>query len=146
VLHRKPPKPIHYDNYLPGQCRFCGEGIFNEKTGKLKTRANWHPACVKAYKAIYWPAETRKEVWKRDKGQCARCPTKLEKLKSAWHVDHIVPLIEAQGDLSYWRMGNLCTLCIPCHKLKTSEEATARAEKRRKDLAMLNTGSKLPKE
>jgi 5-methylcytosine-specific restriction endonuclease McrA len=141
VIHRKPPKPIHYDNYMPGQCRFCGEGIFNEKTGKLKTRANWHPACVKAYKALYWPAETRKAVWLRDKGQCAHCSVKLEKKGGGWHVDHIKPLIEAHGDLDYWRLPNLQTLCHPCHFKKTGEEATARAARRREQLAALKKPS-----
>jgi 5-methylcytosine-specific restriction endonuclease McrA len=46
-------------------------------------------------------------------------------------MDHIKPLIEAQGDLSFWQMGNLQTLCHPCHTAKTSSEATERAAKRR---------------
>ncbi len=111
--------------------------ILNEATGKIKTRANWHPACLKAYKAIYWPQETRREVWKRDKGQCARCPTRSSSLRGAWHVDHIRPLIEAHGDLDYWRLPNLATLCHPCHHRKTGEEATARAAKRREQLQAL---------
>ena len=46
-------------------------------------------------------------------------------------MDHIKPLIEAQGNLDYWRLGNLQTLCTDCHVKKTSAEATARAEARK---------------
>jgi 5-methylcytosine-specific restriction endonuclease McrA len=46
-------------------------------------------------------------------------------------MDHIVPLIQANGDLQYWRLPNLQTLCTPCHTIKTSREATERAAARR---------------
>lgn len=137
MRYRKPPKPIHYDNFAPGQCRFCGEPIL-KPNGNLNTRAFWHKTgCLQAYKAMYWPQETRKAVWKRDRGQCASCPTKFDSIRGAWHVDHIKPLIEAHGDLDYWRMPNLCTLCVPCHTSKTSAEATARAAARREQLEKL---------
>lgn len=48
-------------------------------------------------------------------------------------MDHIKPLIEANGNLDYWKMNNLQTLCRSCHTKKTSEEATKRAEKRREE-------------
>jgi 5-methylcytosine-specific restriction endonuclease McrA len=140
VLHRKPPKPIFYDNFSPGQCRYCGEAILDAK-GKLRIRANWHAGCLEAYKTIYWPAHTRKAVWKRDHGQCAHCPTKADSIRGNWHVDHIKPLIEAKGDLDYWRMENLATLCVECHTIKTSAEATARAAARRAALASIHETS-----
>lgn len=46
-------------------------------------------------------------------------------------MDHIKPLIEANGNISYWEMPNLQTLCIKCHTAKTSAEATQRAADRR---------------
>jgi 5-methylcytosine-specific restriction endonuclease McrA len=46
-------------------------------------------------------------------------------------MDHIVPLIESNGNLKFWKMGNLQTLCKSCHTTKTSSEATERASKRR---------------
>jgi 5-methylcytosine-specific restriction endonuclease McrA len=46
-------------------------------------------------------------------------------------MDHIKPLIEAQGNLDYWRLTNLQTLCHDCHKKKTGAEATARAVARK---------------
>lgn len=99
--------------------------------GKLKIRANWHPSCLEVYKTIYWPTHTRKVVWRRDQGQCAKCGVESPRKGGGWHVDHVQPLIEAQGDLDYWRLSNLETLCVPCHKTKTAAEATARAAQRR---------------
>jgi 5-methylcytosine-specific restriction endonuclease McrA len=46
-------------------------------------------------------------------------------------MDHIKPLIAANGDISYWQLPNLQTLCTPCHTAKTSQEATERAAKRK---------------
>lgn len=131
MKHRIPPKPIHYSTAPLGYCRYCGGGIYRED-GRLKTRANWHPSCLEEYKLIYWPGKTRAAVWKRDHGQCAHCVNKADRNRNgAWHMDHIKPLVEAKGDLSYWRLGNLQTLCEPCHKAKTAAEATARAAARR---------------
>lgn len=130
--YRKPPKPAAYDS-PPGYCRYCGHAIVNA-AGKLNLRANWHPPCVETYRVIYWPQETRKAVWRRDRGQCANCPTRFGSLHDAWHVDHHRPLIEAQGDIDYWLLPNLKTLCTPCHAAKTKEEAGERARKRREGL------------
>lgn len=51
-------------------------------------------------------------------------------------MDHIKPLIESNGNLEYWKMGNLQTLCKSCHHKKTGEEATQRAEERKKAKAL----------
>lgn len=37
-------------------------------------------------------------------------------------VDHIRPLFEAHGDMSYYEMENLVSLCIECHKKKTKTD------------------------
>jgi len=120
--HRIPPKPVFYFSAKKGSCRFCGEIIFNDN-GEIRTRANWHTKCVTEYKIIYWPAKTALEVKKRDKGICASCGNKTKD----WQVDHIKPLIEANGQLEYWLMDNLQTLCIECHKIKTISESKQRA-------------------
>jgi 5-methylcytosine-specific restriction endonuclease McrA len=125
--HRTPPKPKHYSTAPKGHCRYCGKGIF--KGEKLNMRASWHEHCLKEYKLIYWPKETRKAVWRRDRGTCASCGTKCH-IKN-WDLDHRQPLIEAKGRIEFWKMDNLATLCKPCHKEKTSREATARAAARR---------------
>lgn len=63
---------------------------------------------------------------------CAVCNTQCEKKgKNGWDLDHKIPLIEGDGSLSFWQMGNLQTLCKQCHKDKTSREATERATRRR---------------
>lgn len=129
--HRKPPLPPHYETAPEGTCRWCNVPIGLTKTGK-PSKSRWHPICVKEYKFLFWPAATRREVWKRDKGKCNSCGIVCEKKGPlGWDLDHITPLIEGTGDLSFWQMGNLQTLCKPCHKEKTSREATERAAKRR---------------
>ena len=139
--HRKPPKPPFYDTYIYGQCRYCGGEILDKK-GQRSKRAYWHPACVEEYKLIHFPADIRRAVYKRDKGKCASCGTTNKYLRGAWDMDHIKPLVESQGDLSYWKLPNLQTLCKPCHITKTSAEATARAAARKalKNIDSLDSG------
>ena len=98
--------------------------------------------CIYEYSYIFHRAETRKRIWKRDKGYCAGCgdvfPRKSRHHDLKWHVDHIKPLWEQKGkrfeeiDLDYWREDNLQTLCTECHTKKTSAEATERAELNKK--------------
>lgn len=138
--HRIPPKPKYYDSAPAGDCRYCGQPIY-KKDGKINLRAGWHKECVEEYKLIYWPKETRKAVWNRDRGHCEGCGTKCG-LKG-WDMDHRKPLIEAKGDISYWKLDNLQTLCWECHKKKTGSEASMRAEARRiQKEQMKHTGTK----
>ena len=138
--HRIPPKPVYYDTAPAGDCRYCGQPIY-KKDGKINLRAGWHKDCVEEYKLIYWVKETRKAVWKRDRGHCAGCGTKCG-LKG-WEMDHHKPLYEANGDITYWHLSNCTTKCHACHKAKTSKEATARAEARAiQKEQMIGTGTK----
>lgn len=131
MKHRTPPKPPYFDSAPKGTCRWCNGDIL-KNTGERNTRANWHPKCVQEYKLIFWPAVTRRAVFKRDKGLCAKCGHQCaRKYNDVWHLDHIKPLVESQGDISYWGLDNLQTLCQPCHKAKTGAEATARAAARK---------------
>lgn len=130
MRHRKPPKPIHYDNAAAGYCRFCGEIILTDK-GRHNRRANWHKPCVAAYKRIYWPRETRKAVFKRDGGICCDCGLVCDNKSEPWEVDHIRPLYEANGDIDFWKMPNLATRCLDCHKQKSAREAAQRAAARK---------------
>jgi hypothetical protein len=41
---------------------------------------------------------------------------------SAWQHDHIRPLIEANGDLTFWQLDNIQTLCTACHVAKTADD------------------------
>jgi 5-methylcytosine-specific restriction endonuclease McrA len=129
--HRLPPKPPFYNSAKPGHCRVCGLVILN-KAQRTNVRASWHPRCLLDYKLIHWPAVTRRAVWSRDHGKCAICGGQCARRGAdGWHMDHIKPLIEAQGQLDYWRLPNLQTTCMPCHYKKTGLEATARAIMRR---------------
>lgn len=133
MSYRTPPKPLHYDTAPPGTCRWCNELIGLTKTGR-QSKSRWHEACGKEYEILNFVGETRKAVWKRDQGKCAACGVVCDrKGKNGWDMDHIKPLIEAKGDLAYWRLPNLQTLCKACHIKKTSAEATQRAEMRRKE-------------
>jgi 5-methylcytosine-specific restriction endonuclease McrA len=132
VLHRKPPKPAAYEA-KPGTCRYCGNPLLDEQ-GRIRKRASWHKDCLEEFKIIYWPAETRKAVWKRDRGQCANCPTICDGFEIPWEMDHRKPLIEAKGNIEYWKLFNLDLLCLTCHSKKTSAEATARAAARKNKL------------
>ena len=117
----------------------CGLGIY--KDWKINNSSTWHPDCSYEYMMIYHPTETRKRIWQRDGGECAKCgelqPRKSRYHDLKWHVDHIKPLWEQKGkkfdeiDLSYWGEDNLQTLCTKCHTEKTSKEATIRAEMKR---------------
>ncbi len=136
--HRTPPKPPHYYDRVKGRCRMCGLGIY--KDDKINKRSTWHPKCADEYMMIYHAGETRRRIWQRDKGQCAKCNnvqprrSRIKHLK--WHVDHIRPLYEQKGkrfdeiDLTYWHEENLQTLCFQCHADKSALEAKDRADKR----------------
>lgn len=43
-----------------------------------------------------------------------------------WQADHIRPLIEANGDLSFYLLANLQTLCTKCHLAKGAEDRQRR--------------------
>lgn len=144
--HRKAPLPDSMKRpAVRGMCRWCGLPVLNGK--QQSTKRTWHPACVAAFKLIHWPAETRRVVFERDKGVCARCrkDTMAEKREREghwwkggmpngtgrlWQHDHIRPLLEANGDLSFWSLDNIQTLCTPCHIEKGKEDNARRREAR----------------
>jgi 5-methylcytosine-specific restriction endonuclease McrA len=45
---------------------------------------------------------------------------------SWWQHDHRRPLVEANGDLSYWQLDNIQTLCTACHIVKGREDNARR--------------------
>jgi 5-methylcytosine-specific restriction endonuclease McrA len=145
--HRRPSIP--FSDAPRGTCRWCGDGILHEageKRGETNGRRRWPPVCVDAYNESD-PREARRRVRKRDRGRCAICGLDTVKLRrslrgkgavararalgfkrrgSFWELDHIVPLIDGGGH----ELSNLQTLCTPCHKRKTSDEAAVRREAR----------------
>lgn len=129
MSHRVPEKPESYLNPKKGYCKWCAGEILRPD-GKLNLRAYWHKECVKEYKMIFWPRYTKKQVYRRDKGKCVKCS---EQTKKWWHMDHIIPLIESNGNLDFWRLPNLQTLCKKCHIEKTSKENSERAKNKREN-------------
>ena len=127
---RKPPKPKSYWTKTKGQCRWCGQMIFKEN-GTINERRSWHEDCATLYMIIYHSREQRAQLRKRDGGKCNHCG----KVSKRWDADHIKPLVEQKGlkaeeiDLSYYMMGNLQTLCKPCHRKKTNSEVHLRSKK-----------------
>lgn len=143
TVHRRPT--IRFSDAPRGQCRWCGEPILHsegDKQGEPNLRRRWHPECVDAYNASD-PGELRRALRKRDRGCCAICKLDTNGLRrelkgrgrarklrergfkprqSLWEADHIVPLIDGGG----YGLDNLQTLCTPCHKQKTADEARAR--------------------
>lgn len=136
MLVKPPPKGI---------CRWCD--------GPCDPKRQWHPACVVEFKIVAWPSEARLATWNRDKGICARCrkdscanlrvyladkgrfQQAIDNYVSRqsgdlWQHDHIRPLVEARGDLSFWRLDNIQTLCTPCHKQKGREDHARRRQER----------------
>jgi len=150
TAHRRPT--IEFSDAERGTCRWCGETILyreGPKCGEVDRRRRWHPECVEAYDASD-PREARRALRKRDRGVCVECRLDTKKLarevkgkgrtrklrergfkprSSLWEVDHIVPLVDG-GSFDF---ENLQTLCIPCHKRKTAEEARERARRRAGD-------------
>lgn len=47
-----------------------------------------------------------------------------------WQHDHIRPLVEANGDISFWHLDNIQTLCTACHVAKGKEDSRRRKAQR----------------
>jgi hypothetical protein len=129
-IYRNPPMPAWFYNAPWGTCRWCNKPILKED-GTINTRRRWHPTgCLHDYLIIADHKYAKRQVKKRDKGICASCG-KYCHYRHEWQLDHIRPLIEAKGDLSFWRMGNLATRCNTCHFLKSAQENSDRAKLRK---------------
>lgn len=70
----------------------------------------------------------RRALLKRDNGVCAQC--KMD--DRPWNSEHRFPLWLADNanpdHAKYWRIENLETICVDCHKPKTKAEAAQRAK------------------
>jgi 5-methylcytosine-specific restriction endonuclease McrA len=147
------PRGLHPDQRAT--CKWCGEAIYRRNVKGQIVPANarrWHdgrevdpraapePNCLEEYRALKsW--RFRDAVGARDKGVCASCGRdvlaeqqreaearwRADNPEPTWEADHIVPLEDGGEHL----MANAQTLCSPCHRRKTAEEATARAARRR---------------
>ena len=84
-------------------------------------RKHWHQACADIWVRMNNPVKMRKYVIVRDKFKCQECGYQGI-LLSEFEADHIKPLFEAHGDLSYYDSDNVETKCKPCHKKKTKAD------------------------
>ena len=142
-----PPKP-------PLLCRLCQVPLSGRRTSWCSDE------CFDAYYSVVSSSHLRMLVYRRDKGICAACGLDCEELErtvnnmnhegskaakkvlrengfnvysggygiySLWDADHIEPLDEGG---SSWEMLNVQTLCHPCHKAKTAEQASRRGKQR----------------
>ncbi len=115
---------------------------------------------MESYYLVVSGSYVRGRLWKRDRGVCAQCGLdtdsitrrliamdreakraatlelaklgfKLKPYRSAlyslWEADHVVPLAEGGS----YSLDNIQTLCVPCHKEKTAEQAARKAKQRR---------------
>lgn len=84
----------------------------------------WWRAKQTAYKPIpaaegYWTHSPRKQQWQV---WYMRAKYKYEWATSykgpthTWEADHEIPVIEGGGEIG---MGNIRTLCVPCHRIQT---------------------------
>lgn len=134
-----------------GLCRVCGVRV----SGRRRTFCS--DDCVQVYLQDDWKF-IRGRVQKRDRGVCAACGLDTEILmrvmrraggrngcwawflrdiwrqldfglnqRALWEMDHI--LERARGGTN--DLANLQTLCVPCHKDKTSRFSRERAQDRR---------------
>ena len=135
------------------KCRLCD--------GELPSRRRaWcSEDCLDAYFMVISGSHVRVKVFERDRGVCAECGLDTNELEnrvrylamepkrvavnmlaaqgfnaslwggwtSLWDADHIDPLNEGGG----YGLDNLQTLCTPCHKEKTAEQAGRKAKQRK---------------
>jgi len=132
---RRPPMPIVPDS---AACRWCAASLLyppgHKKAGQPNHRRRWcskeDAPCVSEYRIASFQGDLRKALWKRDRGRCAGCG----KTGADWDADHIVPLWKVPDEVRlderhlYWGLSNGQTLCTCCHSIKTKQEASERAE------------------
>lgn len=104
-----------------GICALCGRDCF-------------------ALKRRYWRliAAAKDHHWSVSRKRVARVNAMLHRLgfkpgQSMWEADHTVPLVDGGSR----QLSNVRTLCVPCHKRVTAEQATERAARRRQQMRLL---------
>jgi 5-methylcytosine-specific restriction endonuclease McrA len=102
-----------------------------------RTNGRWCNDCRIPWQIITSPSSARYHVWKRDDGVCAGCGEfaghllNMPGTENTWQVDHVFPLWTAAGEIAFWGLCNLQTLCGLCHKAKNAKEAKQRAKEAR---------------
>lgn len=118
-------------------CRWCNLEV---PPRRFTFCSDW---CVHEWKLRTDPGYLREQVFKRDRGICAKCTVDaraaffdlkrargthrlrllerwgLKRLnrKTLWDADHVVPVVEGGGECD---LGNIRTLCLICHRQETA--------------------------
>ena len=106
-----------------GICAHCGldcdrlERVLRELALRHRERTRWVHKCkntdadVKKYykQTVFWRWANHKYPWAFGKWQ---------EVKHIWEADHKKPVIEGGGEIG---MGNIRTLCVPCHRVETKK-------------------------
>lgn len=72
-----------------------------------------------------WRARYRRIAWERDRGLCARCGFHDDRPDGLWEADHVLPCTDGGAPLD---PANIQTLCLPCHREKTTKENADRRD------------------
>lgn len=98
-----------------GVCAHCGLDTIAEET-RLHTR---------------WPGSKDLGAlarWKRQFKKRLGADPGARRRRSYWDADHIVPVAEGGGETG---IDNFQTLCLPCHRIKTAQQASRAAAVKR---------------
>jgi hypothetical protein len=138
---RQPPAPYREAGRAlgAGHCRICGGPVYRLGwhqdlwgDGALNRRAEWHSACVTAWKLWTAPSEFSTPLARLQKRRCAASGQRL--LKTA-EVDHRTPLFRVWRDhrdapwpdlLAFWGAPNLQVINRTAHVEKCGAEASER--------------------
>lgn len=123
-------------------CRWCNLEV---PSGRFTFCSDW---CVEEWKLRSNAAHLRQRVLERDRGICAQCGVDciaelrhikrlrgasrlkalaewgMNKRKTLWDADHIVPVSEGGGECD---LSNMRTLCLKCHRQRTYSSRKARS-------------------
>lgn len=115
--YRRYQRGLTIHDLFPTIKNYCACGCGKKLTGKQKRWATNH--CRENALIFYFVVKGDTEVirnliFKRDKGVCNMCKNKAPQ----WEADHIISICNGGGGCF---LDNFQTLCISCHKLKTSE-------------------------
>lgn len=153
VTFRAPPAPFRQAGFArgPGHCRVCGAPVFRLGwhkdlwgDGKLNARAEWHSACVTAWRLWTAPSDFFTPL---SKLQNRRCATSGKRLLKTAEVDHRLPLFRVWRDrrslpwpelLAHWGTPNLQVINRAVHVDKCGAEASERSSHARLTLESLD--------
>lgn len=139
---RTPPAPYRHPSFTrgPGHCCVCGQPVFRLgwhvdlwREGRANRNAEWHAACVAAWR--FWCDPTAQEQVLRRR-QARRCAAGAKRLLRTAEIDHRVPLFSVWQSreehawpdiLRFWGGPNLQVVNRDEHRAKCAAEAGVRS-------------------